>query len=331
VILACATPVFPLYLDGLFELCLKFFFEMYQSHVPEVFGNELADMLVVLLSQSNELFQKYHVKQDINQDMGQVLYARLKLQQQNAGISIIDGLKEILEMFTPAIAQMCFDISIRKIIKNATELVNMLHIFRVPKSNINMLYQILQTMDEDLLVLHPAQQKGFLLSVHGVTDNVQLQLLVANRIFSEKPTECLLEGTGPSDTLAKIMTGEFNDNKVNTWTCPYNFINWTIVSPGVTFPLSPGQGASHWIWNEGSPNEILDFEGQKILIIDTAFIPVTHYVFRVFEAVGASVKIEQYLNEKQTTMWISKLISQPEAKREEAKQKVAWISNCDHF
>lgn len=138
------------------------------------------------------------------------------------------------------------------------------------------------------------------------------------------------------------MKGEVEHQSLGTtFTVPFRFFNWPIVTSEVAFPLCVsfkknenffdllfrplGHGASHWIWNEGSPQEILEFEGQKVLILDKAFLPKPLKVVRTFETVKGNAQISKFLTEEETEEFVKKLAQQTPATRELARQKNAFI------
>ncbi len=122
---------------------------------------------------------------------------------------------------------------------------------------------MLRVLDnEPLLVLHPAEGKGFALRISGVADNFQLHTLLAGELIGDER----LSGAPPDPRVLALARGTAEQSENLTASGSFNLWNWTGLRADGTLP--EGQtGTEHWIWNEGVPADVRAFEGARVVLL----------------------------------------------------------------
>ncbi|WP_114789798.1 hypothetical protein U0035_10740 [Niabella yanshanensis] len=150
--------------------------------------------------------------------------------------------------------------------------------------------------NEPVLVVELAQQKAFTGSISGIADNFQLQLLLmgipelGDTIDAE--LTAVVNGTGPQDGEASVA---------GKW----DMCNWPILSAA---HKEKGESDSdHWIWSEGSPEDIEPLEGRRVILLKEPSYQRGLYVQRSFSTLPASINIEKWLSEEELNQWLEKM------------------------
>ncbi len=132
-----------------------------------------------------------------------------------------------------------------------------------PVKHLTILLQVLD--DEDLIVLHPEQKRGYRVTMSGISDNMQLHTLLADALIGP-PARGLLAGKRPDPrTIAAARdkpATEYTpaaEEKFTLWT-------WRGLRKNATLP-DPSTGAEFWVWKEGTPADIPEFEGQRVVLL----------------------------------------------------------------
>ena len=168
------------------------------------------------------------------------------------------------------------------------------------------LTSLLQVLDDErLVVLHPAQGKGYELRISGIADNFQLHTLLAAALVGD-PAEGRLAGRRPSPASVAAARGEsapgtHAEGVFNLW-------NWTGLRPDGTLPEGQGGDAhTHWIWNEGCPADIAAFEGVRIVLLGPPPYERSWSAAKVFSALTPEVSLERKLPREEVRAWLDRL------------------------
>lgn len=116
--------------------------------------------------------------------------------------------------------------------------------------------------DEPLLVLHPAEGKGYALRISGVADNFQLHTLLAGELIGDGR----LSGEPPNERVLALARGIGEPSGRLNARGSFNLWNWTGLRADGTLPEGQA-GSEHWIWNEGVPADVRAFEGTRVVLL----------------------------------------------------------------
>ena len=158
--------------------------------------------------------------------------------------------------------------------------------------------------EEPILVLEPNTGLGISGRISGVADNYQLHTL----LMESFPSSGLRAGTRVSRSVAEIARGVGPQQGEETVTGFWNLYNWQAVQANGQLP--PADDFTHssvWLWNEGYPVDIPQFEGQRVVLLGPPSVERSWNAMRIFESVPAALKIEKTLSSDEVRTWLQKM------------------------
>jgi hypothetical protein len=165
------------------------------------------------------------------------------------------------------------------------------------------LLQVLE--DEPLLVLHPGQQRGYRVRIHGCVDNFQMQTLLADALVGE-PDAGWLSGARPDPRVAAAARDQPAVADTPVAQASFNLWTWRGLQVDGTLPEGMA-GAEFWIWNEGIPAEIPAYEGLRIVLLGPPPYARSWNAGRCFEGLEAGVHVEKSLGREEVVDWLNQL------------------------
>jgi hypothetical protein len=162
--------------------------------------------------------------------------------------------------------------------------------------------------DEPVLVLHPEEKKGYRVRVGGVGTNFELFVLLADALVGD-PEQGWLAGEKPDPEVAaacRDQPAEAAGGKSATGA--FNFYNWQALRPDGTLP-EPGDYSSSkdWIWMEGIPAHVREFEGQRVVLLGPPPYARVIQPGRYFDGMPADVRVEAKLSEAEVAEWLRRI------------------------
>jgi hypothetical protein len=157
--------------------------------------------------------------------------------------------------------------------------------------------------EEPILVLEPATGLGIAARISGLADNFQLHTL----LMESFPSSGIRAGTRVPRFVAEIARGVGPQQAEETVTGFWNLYNWQAVQANGELP--PADDFTHssvWIWNEGCPADIPQFEGQRVVLLGPPSLERSWNAMRIFESLPASLKIEKNLSSEEVRSWLQK-------------------------
>ena len=163
--------------------------------------------------------------------------------------------------------------------------------------------------DERLVVLHPAQHRGFEATIGGVPVNYELTVLLESGLVGD-PDAGYLSGD-PVDLQAaeQILAADPPDGDV-LCTAQFNLWNWSALQPDQTLPDATAASSDRWIWNEECPADIVPFEGTRVVLLGPPPYTRTFTARRTFSAMVPQLDVK-LLSDTETSSWLERLASAP--------------------
>jgi hypothetical protein len=150
--------------------------------------------------------------------------------------------------------------------------------------------------NDPVLVVEVTQKKAFIGTINGIADNFQLQLLLMSipelGDTIDAGLTAVVNGTGPQDGEASVA---------GKW----DMCNWPVLS--ASHKESGNSDSDHWIWSEGSPEDIELLEGRRVILLKEPSYQRGLYVQRSFSTLPASIHIEKWLSEEEFNQWLEKM------------------------
>jgi hypothetical protein len=166
--------------------------------------------------------------------------------------------------------------------------------------------------DEQVVVLHPALARGYIIRIAGIGDNFQLHTLLADALIGNVD-EGWLPGERPSTevaALAKDMPFSAGDNLPTAYGA-FNLWNWTGLLADGTLPQVKTAGSEHWIWNEGLPADIVRFQGTRVILIGPAPYSRSWNSVRFFPPMVGELEVLRQLRADEARGWLDRVARAP--------------------
>lgn len=158
--------------------------------------------------------------------------------------------------------------------------------------------------DEPVLVIEPLASIGFVGRISGVVDNFQLNTLLMD-VFPRTPSTV---GRRVTPTAANVARGEgpqVSDETVSSIWNLYTFQG--LQSDGRLPDPSLTEATEAWVWNEGIPADIPQFEGYRVVLLGPSSYARSWPSQRMFTSLPATVRIEKVLNPAETQEWLGRI------------------------
>ncbi len=158
--------------------------------------------------------------------------------------------------------------------------------------------------DETLLVLHPATEQGFEVTISGIAVNFDLHLLLADLLIRDGSDG--IPGERPNAIAVRNVLGE---DVRGDLTCvgPWNLHDWRALQADGSLI----EESDFWIWNEGRPADIPAFEGQRVVLISPPPYSRSWHGQRTFGGLCPELSVRRTLDEATVRAWMTKLASAP--------------------
>jgi hypothetical protein len=208
----------------------------------------------------------------------------------------------------PAVACFTRDADLRR---RAVPMLPALRQLESLNDNARCLVMLLEVHDDEpYLVFHPATGTGFRLRVSGVADNFQLHTLLADVLLRRDQTllrflKRRLKGEPPHPLAAAVARGEGPQQADVPSHGVWDLYQWTALSADGSLP--PLVATDHWIWGEGIPADIRPFEGHRVVLLAPPMYPRSWNTSRFFDALPASITVEEALAKEASETWLERL------------------------
>jgi len=167
---------------------------------------------------------------------------------------------------------------------------------------LNKMFAVLD--DEELVVLHPEQGRGYRLRIEGIASNFDLHTLLAAALIGDT-AEGWLEGKAPDPDVVEALQGEASDSAMHT-SGSFNLVNYTGLQADGTVSTDL-DSRIHWIWNEGVPADITLFEGLRVILLTPPPYERSWNVGRAFGGMVGRLYVEQVLSAQEVLTWLARL------------------------
>jgi hypothetical protein len=156
------------------------------------------------------------------------------------------------------------------------------------------------------LAIEPQTTLGILGRISGVVDNFQLNVLLMDGF----PKSGFLARRRVPQRVADVARGVGPQQTDDTVTGCWNLYTWKAIEPGFKLPDPKDYAASaHWIWNEGSPEDIPVFQGRRIILLGPASYPRSWQSLRMFDKLPAKLECERKLTKSESTDWLQRMVA----------------------
>ncbi|MFD7552394.1 hypothetical protein ACFV0R_05860 [Streptomyces sp. NPDC059578] len=152
-----------------------------------------------------------------------------------------------------------------------------------------LIYALLVLDDHPLVALHRTTRTGYLLRMTGIADNFQLHTLLAAELAGA--------GHVPGEVPTPEAVAVCRDvpGQVPTWG---------------TFRLTAPDGGE--IWNEGTPSDIPEVDGVRLLVLDPPPYARSWPAGRFFAKMPGDLVLERVLDPTEAERWLDRVAAAPQ-------------------
>lgn len=172
------------------------------------------------------------------------------------------------------------------------------------RSYLEVMLQVLD--DEQLVVLHVEQGKGFEIRISGIAGNFQLHTLLADALICAT-SEGMVTGEAPSDlAVAQCRDAEVSNGGGEHVTGAFNLWNWNGIQADGCLP-SGHADSHHWISGEGCPADIYPFEERRVVLLGRPSYQRFWVAGRTFSGMSGEMTVERRLSDTEVESWLNRL------------------------
>lgn len=179
--------------------------------------------------------------------------------------------------------------------------------------------QMLGVMDNlQLLVIEPSTERGFIVEMDGVADNAQLQILLATLVGD--PNLGWLQGIRPTSAEVSVARGKGPQALSGTFRPQWQLWKWTGIRENSQLDAPDRSNSHHWIWSEGTPKEIAEFEGYRVILLGPIPYRRGLGIQRMFDTLEARFDVVQLVSPEDVRAWLGKMATSPDRPSSEAER-----------
>ncbi len=158
-------------------------------------------------------------------------------------------------------------------------------------------------MEEELVVLHPESGVGARFRMSGVADNFQLHSLLINHFIGGGQ----LEGRPLSEGAAAVADGTGPQASDDVVDGVWNLYTYEAVDAFGTLPNPHELGGPFWIWNEGIPADIPEFEGERVVLLGHSAYARSWNSARAFGSMPVEFEVIETFGADEVAEWVQRL------------------------
>ena len=158
--------------------------------------------------------------------------------------------------------------------------------------------------DEELVVIHPEQRKGYRVKVRGIADNFQLHILLADALVGDA-AQGWLTGEKPPAQVAALFKDQDGDENITAGGV-FNLVNYPALKPDFTVAVSMTE-TDHWIWGEGVPSDIHALDGTRVILLTPPPYQRLVNAVRAFGMIPGELEVVETLAEPDVTNWLQRI------------------------
>ena len=171
-------------------------------------------------------------------------------------------------------------------------------------------YRLLGVLDnEEIVVLHKETSQGFRVRISGIEDNSQLHTLLGSIVNGPDGFPF------PVPTEKEIAVARhLQDEDGVGFSGVFNMVNWTKFAANAAAEDEEGslsQLSQSWIWNEGSPIDIIPFEGTRVIVVEEAPYKRQWGVGVMFPDLEPEITLIERLDPAEVQRWFERFAATP--------------------
>jgi hypothetical protein len=300
---------------------------------PEIAGPALLDLLPRILGATADFYTRCRTRVEADPEVAAEVESRAREEDYDINSYIADHpWEELAERFGPELFQeapisvlahmaeefYCLGViahlsrskELRAVARSRPELLRLSEEVNAASGRGSFMTDMLRVLDDErLVVIHPGEQKGFEVRIGGIADNFQLHTLLAGELIGD-PDQGRLTGERPDPAVVELARGGAVRGQLHT-TGSFNLWNWPGLQPDGTLPQGQTQGNEFWVWNEGTPADIMPFGDVRVVLLGPSAYERHWNAGRRFPNMTAEFVIEQVMAPDAVRDWLARIAAAP--------------------
>lgn len=213
----------------------------------------------------------------------------------------------VLELIgVPVVALLSRSAEGRKTARADAKLVANLQNFPAQHAMIDYVISVLEVLDdEEIVVIDPVLEKGYRVKISGIGDNFQLQTLLTDALVGN-PEKGWLPGDRPDPRIVAAARDQRVSPEAPTATGIFNLISWQGLQFNGALDKGPSADAN-WIWGEGIPADIPDFDGTRVILLEPAPYLRSWNADRRFDAMPGELHVTEKMKPEDVRDWLKRI------------------------
>jgi hypothetical protein len=200
-------------------------------------------------------------------------------------------------MLLPAMAVLARGMEFRQAARADADIVRGIAALRERNKEANFVAMVLEFVDGlELLVLHPAEGKGFRIQLEAVRTMAHLFTLLQGELINGGH----LPGEPVAADVLGVATGAIAQEKLHHDHARWQFYNWTGLRADGTYG---GGDVSTWLFVEDSPMAIPEFEGERVVILGPPVLASrswdSNFFANIHDALRSAARVVEVLTSEQ--------------------------------
>jgi hypothetical protein len=205
----------------------------------------------------------------------------------------------------PTMAVLARDSQSRQAARTDAGLVRGIEALRERNREAEFVAQTLEFVDGiELVVLHPAEGKGFRVELEAVHTNAHLFTLLHGSLINGGH----LPGRAIDEQLLGVATGEIPHEAVLTDDARWQFYTWRGLYPDGSYA---GADMSTWLFVEDSPTVIPEFDGQRVVILGPPVLGLrgwdSNFFANIHDALRSAARVVGDLTPEEVADWCGRI------------------------
>ncbi|TNE44356.1 MAG: hypothetical protein EP343_31915 [Deltaproteobacteria bacterium] len=280
-----------------------------QGADPEILVDVVVEILEQCLLDALQLVVEVEARWDLDSpdDLPEDLLEQFFAQEPEW----VKGWRALGFIILPAMTMLARSVPARERARERDSLMRVAEAMDEVHGLVDYLYQLLIMVDnQEFLVLHPGETKGFRIAIEGVRNNYHLFTLLQQTLLLD-PDGPMLTSALPDPELGEIARGEVQLEQPLSDVGLWNYVHWTQLAQHTD--VSALDDGRHTIQGEASPLTIREFQGTKMIVLETTWSQHTwdaNFFAPLHDALRSKVEVLEIISPSEVEDWLQEFTKQ---------------------
>jgi hypothetical protein len=227
---------------------------------------------------------------------------------------VVKAWKGLRYMALPAMTMLCLDVKARQTARQNAALLDGIEALAAHQREVKFLQRLLNLSDgEELIVLHPRENKGFRVRLEAIGTNFHLFSLLQEALVGD-PAVGMLPGPRANRKVIATAKGDIPHDRLITDSAVWHYYTWAGLLPDGTLATTP---VTPWILGEQTPREIPHFEGDRLILLGPPIVASrgwdSSFFTNLHDALRSKVEVVEILSADEVALRLRRIRNAPRA------------------